>query len=183
MYPFSWTQVTAFSLCKCMFWDSTLNSFFQLVPLPTSVHLDRHWRHSFDKCSQAFPLHCCILQAITRGARLKIHYMIVLYVCASGLGISWTGHLTLLCPRMSHAFNSFSARYDTALGHRVLCDDSLHPLHSLSPLHTIILTTIDTYTNIFLLYIFLRLLPIFYHIHSLVQYATKAGKEPGNKTT
>ena len=50
-------------------------------------------------------------------------------------------------------------------------------------LHTIILTTIDTHANIFLLYIFLRLLHSFYHICSLVQHATKAGKEPGNKTT
>ena len=33
-------------------------------PLPPSVYLGRHWRHSCDKMDQAFPLCYCILQAI-----------------------------------------------------------------------------------------------------------------------
>ena len=79
-----------------MFWNSTLNSFFQLVPFPTSVHLDKHWRHSFNKCSQAFPLHCCILEAITRGVRLKIQYMIVLCLCFRSWDLmDWTSYFAL----------------------------------------------------------------------------------------
>lgn len=114
MYPFFWTQVTAFSLRKCMFWDSTLNSFFQLVPLPTSVHLDRHWCHLFDKCSQAFPLHCCILQTITRGARLKIHYMIVLCLCFRSWDLmDWTSYFALPqnVPRLQQLLSK--VRYST----------------------------------------------------------------------
>ena len=33
-------------------------------PLPPSVYLGRHWRHSCDKMDQAFPLCFCTLQAI-----------------------------------------------------------------------------------------------------------------------
>ena len=39
-------------------------SFPSGTPLPPSVYLGRHWHHSHDKCSQAFPLHFCKLQAI-----------------------------------------------------------------------------------------------------------------------
>ena len=39
-------------------------SFPSGTPLPPSVYLGRHWHHSHDKCSQAFPLHFSILQAI-----------------------------------------------------------------------------------------------------------------------
>jgi len=37
---------------------------FDQGPLPLSVYLGRHWRHSCDKWYQAFPLRFCILQAI-----------------------------------------------------------------------------------------------------------------------
>ena len=37
---------------------------FDRGPLPPSVYLGRHWRHSRDKWYQAFPLRFCILQAI-----------------------------------------------------------------------------------------------------------------------
>ena len=38
--------------------------FFDLVPLPPSVYLGRHWCHSRGKISQAFPICFCVLQAI-----------------------------------------------------------------------------------------------------------------------
>ena len=74
-YAFFVLKQEWYTFCSANIWNysSTWGTNYKIMPLarsldggplPPSVYLGRHWRHSHDKCSQAFPLHFCTLQAI-----------------------------------------------------------------------------------------------------------------------